>query len=199
MGFFKRKKTSSAKPSTEQMLTDITRGLQHAVSVTHEAAVQQYLSLIERFFDKDSAGKLHAKMAIIQMDEQHHMNVPLIALAQTGGLSLEQMQVKLAVKLTKQETKSLANNLNDTFQQTRSSFAVSVQANGNDNDHKSKNKKCMDIELTFKSCEPPEGVSVIIEEYTKLIQPIKSDVTNKNSNQETVENNESITPNKDKN
>ena len=169
-----KKKTSPTTPLTQQMLTDITRGLQYAASTTTQTVVQQHLALLERFFTRDEEGILHAEMVSMRMGDEHCIEVPLISLAHTQGLALAEMKVKLAVKLKQQEAKELKTNLDKELSQTRSAFSVSMES-GNKIGKRQKSPQFMDIELTFKSSEIPEGLSRIVEEYSQLIHPIKDE------------------------
>jgi len=61
-----------------QMLTDITRGMHHAVNTTGTMISQQYVMLLQQFFGTQEDGSIAAKMVKVQMDEKHDILVPLI-------------------------------------------------------------------------------------------------------------------------
>lgn len=152
-----------------QKLTDITRGLYHAASTTNAMVAQQYILMIDQFFDRLSDGTLQAKTARVAVDDQHYMNVPLVSLVAPRGLALEKMQVRLTVKM--EDAKALyATSKADNSQATRSSFTVSLSP-------KSDGRECrhsdtVDITLDFVASPPPEAVMRIIDQYANQIQPV---------------------------
>ena len=77
-----------------QMLTDITRGIHHAVNTTGTMISQQYVMQLQQFFDTQEDGSLAAKMVKVQVDEQHDMYVPLIALVQPHSLTNAPISIK---------------------------------------------------------------------------------------------------------
>lgn len=167
MIFFKKK--SPEKPMAQQTLTDIIRGLQYAASTTSQTVAQQHLALLGRFFTKDKDDHLHAEMVSMKLGENHSIKVPLISLAHTQGLALSEMKVKLAVRLQQQEAKEMKTNIENSLDQTRSAFSVSVKCKKKKNDEVS--SEFINLELIFKNCEIPEGLNRIIEEYSLLIRP----------------------------
>lgn len=155
-----------AKPITGQMLTDITRGLQHAASVTHQMTVQHHINLLEQFFDKDESGVLHAKHIEMAINDHHHMKVPLISLVKPNSLTLDEMKVSMAVRLDENTEKSWTDNIHH-HQETRSAFKVTLSGN-----RATKNPgDLIQIDLTFKATEAPEGLERLVDEYTRLVQP----------------------------
>ncbi|MCE6984189.1 DUF2589 domain-containing protein, partial [Pseudomonas frederiksbergensis] len=85
---------------------DITRGLQEAAAATNNLIAQQYIKLFDQFFDYDAAAlctPMKAKMVEVAMDDQHTMQIPLIALVSPRGLALERMQVDLSVRIQNTE------------------------------------------------------------------------------------------------
>ncbi len=153
-------------PGQSQMLTDITRGMHHAASTTAAMVAQQYIRIIDQFFDEESDGTISAKMVKVNMDEDHFMMVPLIALVAPKGLALDKMVVHMAVKIDKATIKEATDKV-DNSKATRSSFSVSLSPKASSDD-----ADLTRIEMVFTSGDPPEGINRIIEEYSNQIRPI---------------------------
>lgn len=151
-----------------QKLTDITRGLHHAATTTNALIAQQYVYMIDQFFDSLPDGTLQAKMAKVALDENHYMMVPLISLASPRGLSLDKMKVSLSVKIEEAET--LVGTTNDDSKATRSSFSVSIGPRADKKGIRS--SEVVDMDLEFAACDPPEAIMRVIEEYANFIRPI---------------------------
>ncbi|MDC7223759.1 MAG: DUF2589 domain-containing protein [Spirochaetales bacterium] len=150
-------------------LSALTRGIHHAASSTHAMLGQQYMHLINQFFDEQEDGTLRAKMSYVQLDDQNWIPVPLISLVSPKGLSLEKMEVRLSVKIEEAKTKKATIDA-DGSDADRLSMGVSLSPVAKESE--SRNKDLTDITLTFVAGEPPEGLSRIIENYTNLIEPI---------------------------
>ncbi|ROL64518.1 DUF2589 domain-containing protein [Pseudomonas vranovensis] len=149
-------------------LCDITRGLQEAAAATNNLIAQQYIKLFDQFFDYDAealGAPMKAKMVEVAMDDQHTMQIPLIALVSPRGLALERMQVDLSVRIQNTETTAASENLQ------RERFYVTVGGQGKRNGDAARDPDEVQIRMQFQACEPPEALNRLIEEYTSLITP----------------------------
>lgn len=159
--------SSSNAPITASDLCDITRGLQEAAAATNNLIAQQYIKLFDQFFDYDVEAlgtPMKAKMVEVAMDDQHKMQVPLIALVSPRGLALERMQVDLSVRIQHTETTKASENLQ------RECFYVTVGGQ-NKRSGDARDPDEVQIRMQFQACEPPEALNRLIEEYTNLISP----------------------------
>ena len=154
----------------QQKLTDITRGLHHAASTTAAMLAQQYIHLIDQFFDREKDGTMTAKMVKVLIDQGHYMMVPLISLVSPKGLALERMEVEMSVKIDEATAKQATDNI-DNSGATRSSFKVSMSPRVVTTDGR-RSSELTDIKMIFTAGEPPEGISRIIEEYTNIVRPL---------------------------
>ncbi len=159
-------------PMRAGSLTDITRGLQHAAQATQALVANQYITVLDQYFDQLTDGTLQAKMVRVALDETNFIMVPLVSLVQPRGLSLERMKASLAVRvhgLTIEEATHAVENSDAT----RAAFKVSVSPrhDGPDGRH----SDAVDIELDFSATEPPEAVMRLIDHYANLIQPQKAE------------------------
>nr|WP_232239692.1 DUF2589 domain-containing protein [Pseudomonas alkylphenolica] len=154
-------------PITASDLCDITRGLQEAAAATNQLIAQQYIKLFDQFFDYDAQAlgtPMKAKMVEVAMDDQHTMQVPLIALVSPRGLALERMQVDLSVRIQNTETTPASEDLQ------RERFYVTVGGQ-NKRSGDARDPDEVQIRMQFQACDPPEALNRLIEEYTNLISP----------------------------
>ena len=169
MAFFSVRK----EPMSASDLSHITRGMQHAAATTQNLIAQQYIKLFDQFFDydaDDSGTPMKAKMVEVKLDEHHSMNVPLIALVAPKGLMLETMKVDMSVRMQGTEQRTASHDLeNGELQRER--FYVTFCKEKRENSGRDPDE--VQISLEFKSCEPPEGIRRVIEEYTNLISPYR--------------------------
>nr|WP_256674911.1 DUF2589 domain-containing protein [Pseudomonas sp. URMO17WK12:I11] len=159
-------------PMTAIDLRDITRGLQEAAAATNSLIAQQYITLFDQFFDCDSqalGSPMKAKMVEIAMDDRHIMRVPLFALVAPKGLSLERMQVDLSVRVN--ATEALTALREQCEQPNGACFKVTIGAQGRQGEVRDPDE--VQIRMQFHASEPPEALNRLIEEYTKMIIPIR--------------------------
>ncbi|WP_256669384.1 DUF2589 domain-containing protein [Pseudomonas sp. MN1F] len=159
-------------PMTAIDLCDITRGLQEAAAATNSLIAQQYINLFDQFFDCDTqalGSPMKAKMVEVAMDDRHLMRVPLFALVAPKGLTLERMQVDLSVRV--KATEGLHALREASEQAGAASFKVTIGAQGRQAEARDPDE--VQIRMQFHASEPPEALNRLIEEYTKLITPIR--------------------------
>ncbi|ELY4521073.1 DUF2589 domain-containing protein [Cronobacter muytjensii] len=157
-------------------LADITRGMQHAATSANQLIAHQYMQALDPFFEHSDDGRLVPKVIEMQLDDNHHFKLPLVALATPRGLMLEKMKVFLTVRTDAVEQQSAPAGVSDDAV-GRFHVSMSPQSrdnNGRDSDH-------VDIEMQFTVLEPPESVMRLIEEYTNQVLPKPTDRSNDNA------------------
>ena len=160
------------KAMNTQKLTDITRGMHHAATTTSAMIAQQYIMMVDQFFDSLPDGSIRAKMVKIFVDDKNYMLVPLVSLVAPKGLTLDKMKVHMSVKITEAEAK-LATSEYDNSEAERSSFTVSLSPRSKEGTRR--RSDVVDIEMEFSAIEPPEGIMRLIEQYTNRVLPIPSE------------------------
>lgn len=156
-------------------LADITRGMQHAASAANQLIAHQYMQALDPFFEHSDDGRLVPKIIEMALDDRHHFELPLVALATPRGLMLEKMKVFLTVRTDAVEQQ---NAMSGTPDDAVSRFHVSMSppshgSSGRDSGH-------VDIEMQFTVLEPPESVLRLIEEYTRQVLPQVTDRSDDN-------------------
>lgn len=152
-------------------LSALTRGIHHAASSTAAMLGQQYMQMLAQYFD-ERGGRLYAKLAYLQLSEQHTVAVPLIALVAPKGLALERMKVSLSVRIDDTELKQATVD-GDEYDGDRVSMKVTVSPRTRDGERRATD--VTDIEMEFAAGEPPEAIMRIIDAYANLVDPKKFD------------------------
>jgi Protein of unknown function (DUF2589) len=158
-------------------LSSIIRGIHHAAASTQNLLAQQYIAIIDQFFDqsKDDSnpdrpkGTLIPKMVRIQIDDHHYSMLPLITLVSPKGLYLKEMKVNLSVKVEEAESK-VATSQADNYEGERTSFKVAISPTGSR--EAGRPSEVTDIEITFMAMPPAEGMMKIIDEYKNASRPV---------------------------
>lgn len=181
MALFNRHKEPLALPDPRKQpmaacdLSSITRGLQQAAAATQHLVAQQYIKLFDQFFDydiDDLGTPMKAKMVDVALDEQHTLRVPLVTLVAPRGLALEAMKVDLSVRMHATEQQKASHALENGELDCAQFF---VTFGGDKNDHHPRKTDEMHISMEFRTCDPPESIHRMIEEYTQLISPVRND------------------------
>lgn len=160
------------EPARRHNLTDITRGMQHAASTTTAMLAEQFLHLINQFFDKGKDGTLIAKMVRIQTSPGQEMLVPLISLVQPSAIVLKKLRLRMSVKIEDAELKMAQKDLMGNSEATRLSFKVSMAPQTG---FLGRRSDITDIEMVFEGTDAPEGIMRLIEEHTNAITPRKTE------------------------
>lgn len=154
-----------------QDLTNVVRGIQHAIASTYSQVANQYIFLIDQFFEEQDDGTYIPLMVRIDIDDKHHMRVPLISMVAPQGLVMKRVQVDMSVKLEKAQVKD-ATSLADNSRAERSSFKVSIAPKTGNSARR--DSRVTDVSMVFEAGDPPEGIMRIIEQYANNIQPLPS-------------------------
>ncbi|WJN57749.1 DUF2589 domain-containing protein [Pseudomonas sp. SO81] len=165
---------SKKEPMTASDLSHITRGLHQAAAATHQVIAQQYIKLFDQFFDydpNDLGTPMKAKMVEVALDDGHILNIPLITLVAPRGLALAGMKVDLSVKMQGTELEKARDKLQNGELQSERFFVTFGQEKRKG---QQRDPDEIAISMVFKACEPPEAVNRLLEEYTNLISPIRT-------------------------
>lgn len=160
------------KPVSKHNLTDITRGMQHAASTTTAMLGQQFILLINQYFDKDKDGTLRAKMVQVELSPSHFVKVPLISLVQPSAIVLKKLRIRMSVRIEEAEIKDAQRDIMGNSEATRLSFKVSMSPRTSILGRRS---DVTDVEMVFEGTDAPEGIMRLIEQHTNLIEPLKKD------------------------
>jgi len=158
---------------TKIMLTDITRGLYHAGATVNGMLADQYVKLLENFFVYDQSDDSYtAKTMKLNLPDEKVVEVPLISMVSPKGLMIDKMKVNMSLNImdtiqrkvydpTIRQINCVGED-DETLELTRASFQVKFANSLSD---KIKRKDSINIEIDFKSNEPPEGFMMILDEF----------------------------------
>ena len=150
---FKRR----AKPPEEDAhtLSDIARGMQHAVNTTQELLERHYAQMLSRYFNEDGTPITRAFV----LSDGSHFDVPTIALVPASSLTLKETTVRMSVRVDDTTIKR-ADVEDPSDHLTRTSFQVSFTGGPGGSE-----QNAIDIVMKFVTGDPPEGVARIMEQY----------------------------------
>lgn len=151
-------------------LDEIARGMQHAAASANQLLAHQYTRVLDTFFDADGEGLLTARSVEVELDAEHTMPVPLVALATPRGLGLEKMVVHLTVR------GDFAEALPVDGGDHRAHFHVTLappskRAGEGAASPRERDTEHIDIEMHFTALEPPDAIMRVIDEYTHRLVP----------------------------
>ncbi|RBL67746.1 hypothetical protein C3E98_030200, partial [Pseudomonas sp. MWU13-2625] len=130
-----------------------------------------YIKLFDQFFDynvNDLGTPMKAKMVEVALNDDHIINVPLIALVSPKGLALHKMTVDLSVRMQATELQKASHDLENGELQSEKFF---VTFGSGKRDGQERDPDEVQISMEFRDCQPPEAIQRLIEEFTNLISP----------------------------
>lgn len=150
-------------------LDEIARGMQHAAAAANQLLAQQYMSILDTFFDSDDAGLLSPRAVELALDAEHTMPVPLVSLVTPRGLALEKMVVHLTVR------GDFAEAIQTDTGEHRAHFHVTLappsKRAASDGQTAHRDTEHIDVEMHFAALTPPEAIMRVIDEYTHRLVP----------------------------
>lgn len=150
-----------------QSLSAVIRGIQHAAASSFRLLGEQHLQVLRQYFDESEDGVLHARTTYVQVDDDHWVPVPLIALVNPRSLSLSRMKVAMSVRIEEAEGKpgdgAAAGEVD------RTSFSVVVSPKGSADG--GRDSEVTDLELEFTAGDPPDAMQRLIEVFAQLVDP----------------------------
>lgn len=150
------------KKTGTQTFADIIRGMQYAVNTAHEMLERYHITLLNKYFD--DRGRPEKKE--IWLNSERKIEVPIITLINQGSLSIEEMEICFKAKIDGVSVKSSqALETGKDINIDRTTFNMNFTPSTRDGN-------TVDVRIKFKSTQPPEGVSRIVDEYNKILEPV---------------------------
>jgi len=97
-----------------------------------------------------------------------YIEVPLISMIDPSTLGLEEMDVRMGVRLSRSEIKKHLHDANKEKEVSRCSFNVSLTSS-----KPGDRQDVIDVTMKFKKTEPAEGSARLVEEMNGLVHPHK--------------------------
>ena len=150
------------KKTSTQTFADIIRGMQYAVNTAHEMLERYHITLLNKYFD--DKGRPEKKE--IWLNGERKIEVPIITLINQGSLSIDEMEICFKAKIDGVAVKSVrAPETGKDIEIDRTAFAMNFTPSTRDGN-------TVDVRIRFKSTQPPEGMSRIVDEYNKILEPV---------------------------
>jgi len=159
------------KNKTKHTLSDMMRGMQHSVNTAQEILEKHHIQLLNKYFTQD--GFPISKK--INLGDGNILVVPLISLINQNSLTIDEMEIDFKAEINEIELKNIKDENSDI---DRTSFTMDFTPSERDDNS-------ISIKIKFKTKTQPEGVSRIVDEFDKKIQPqfeFKEDDTSNGDN-----------------
>ncbi len=152
-------------------LSDIMRGMQHSVNTAQEILERHHIRILDKYFDSDGS----PKMKTIKINNEQSIHIPLFSIINQSSLAIEELELEFTASVNNVDLKSLKRENTDIMMGSgrdpekidRTSFSMDFQSTG-------KKENQISVRIKFKTTTQPEGVSRIINEFDKHIQPINN-------------------------
>ncbi|WP_265822242.1 DUF2589 domain-containing protein [Geovibrio ferrireducens] len=158
------------KTEDTQTFSDLIRGLQHSISSAMEMIEARNIEILGRYFDPRTGEPVTRRL---RLDEDTVIDVPLISVVNPSTLNIKEVEMDFSVRVNQTELKqrqpdtSLLNNSDNMLYANRverSSLNVSFGGKG---------ESVMNVRVKFRAAPIPEGMSRIITDFDKTIEPRK--------------------------
>jgi hypothetical protein len=165
--FGKKGKTNA---QGEVDLSQIIRGMQHAVNEAQRTLEVHHLKSLLRFFYED--GK--PRTADFCLGGTRHMDVPLVSLANHEALRIEELEMAFKANIRNvtlkdmDELDALASKKGENLSGDEESGSAVFSVGFSDPDRES---GTVSVKIRFVAAKQPEGLSRVIEEYDKMTTP----------------------------
>lgn len=154
------------KPSVD--LSDVIKGMQHAVNEAEKMLETHNLRSIKNFFYEDG----DPKTVELHLDEDNYLEVPILALANHSSLMIDRLTMEFEAKIeqvgihnTEDVLGAVRKDGEDSESTTERNARFSVGFSGQPDSNSLK------VRLEFRAAAQPEGLSRILDEYNKLVVP----------------------------
>ena len=169
-----------------ESLNDLVEGVQYAVMEAQEIAEEHHMSLVWRFFEEID-GRTQAITQQVHVPNMNpdtreespyvQMDVPLICLAQLGGIKIKELKVTFVANLSSLDTSDDASEADDPPEvpETTNEIGRRVRKRrrklqmGMKKSVGSKDDTKATIEISFIGTEPPEGVVRVNDRLLKTL------------------------------
>ncbi len=145
------------KNKVKHTLSDMMRGMQHSVNTAQEILEKHHIQLLNKYFTQDG----YPITKKINLGDNKILDVPLISLINQNSLTIDEMEIDFKATVNEIELKNLKDENSEI---DRTSFTMDFSPSERD-DHS------LSIKIKFKTKTQPEGVSRIVDEFDKKIQP----------------------------
>lgn len=161
-GFWSKEKNSS------QTLSDLIRGLQHAVNAAMEMIETRNVELLGRYFSPEGEPLIRR----LHIDDETSVDVPLISIVNPSSVNIKEVDMDFSVQILSADVRC---------KQPQAGFLTGDDTTHFDNRLRRSNLEIgfdggkdafrMQVHIKFETKPIPEGVSRLIDEYDKTIMP----------------------------
>lgn len=166
--------TKEKNSDNDQTISDIIRGMQHAVNTAQEILQDNQFRLMEKYFHKDGS----PIMRFVTLPDGRRVDIPVITLVPSNLLAIKELEMDFSVKIAATLVKGFNEKIGDdsnidaevkTEHIKRSSFSAFFRGSRN-KDKEEKDPDLINIRMKFESIDEPEASARIREMLYNKIQ-----------------------------
>ena len=155
----KKDKTGSTSGAD---LSQIIKGMQHAVNEAQKTLEAHHLNSLLSFFHSNG----EPKTVSLHVEGDKYIDVPTFTLASHSALKIDELEMQFKAKI--QDGRDLEVQNEDGESDKLSSFEVGFTPTSDSSDFVS-------VRILFKSIPQSEGFSRVLDEFEKTVTPYTSD------------------------
>lgn len=181
MGIFSKRPKHEIATGVD--LSQVIRGMQHAVNEAQRTLETHHLKSLLRFFYADG----EPKSVDLHLGGTKHIDIPLVTLANHSSLKIEELEMEFKARIENvrveepEEIQDIVENSGETNREASASDKMSDSWSQNGNaafsigfsptEKDGEQTNTVTVRIKFSSANQPEGLSRIIDEYNKLVAP----------------------------
>lgn len=142
-------------------LSQIIKGMQHAVNEAQKTLEAHHLDSLLSFFHSNG----EPKMISLHVEGDKYIDVPTFTLASHSALKIEELEMQFKAKI--QDVKDLELTNGDGGSDNVSSFTVGFSPSSDASDF-------VTVRILFKAIDQSEGFTRVLDEYDKTVTPYSS-------------------------
>lgn len=193
MGIFTKTKKNGESVRTGVDLSQVIRGMQHAVNEAQRTLETHHIKSLLRFFYKDGT----PKTVDLHLGGTKHIDIPLVTLANHSSLKIEELEMEFKASIqdvtlddsdelrtilrnasgaqspqdsssdgTRSEESDMAGD-DSAADESSAVFSIAFSSVGREG----ANPNTVNVRIKFQAIDQPEGLSRIIDEYNKRVAP----------------------------
>jgi|WetSurMetagenome_2_1015567.scaffolds.fasta_scaffold80375_3 hypothetical protein len=155
-------------------LSDVVKGMQHAVNEAQKTLEAHNLKSLLRFFYEDG----DPKTVDLLLKGDKHLEIPLVSLVSHNSLRIENLSMEFEAQIEQVGINDV-DDLQDALRHTNSldgkdiddDAEIGKSAVFNIGFSGQPHSNTIKVKIDFTAAQQPEGLSRIVDEYNKLVTP----------------------------
>lgn len=139
-------------------LSEIIKGMQHAVNEAQNTLELHHLNSLLSFFHSNG----DPKMVNLHIEDDKYIDVPTFTLASHNALKIEELEMQFKARIQDVDLTEIEKN---GEKESNANFTVGFSSNNQES------SDFVTVRILFKSIDQSEGFARVIDEYNKIVKP----------------------------